>query len=303
MSKIDEKELYELFIEIKHGNVIGFNKLYDRYKNLVYSIAFSILKNKDDSDDIVQSVFSKIYSLPKTKLPSDHFGTWLYSITKNEAISLFRKNKNTVDIDSLYEIADTDNEINNLIDKMQFNKLISRLNNNEKEIVSLKILTNLTFEEIAKMMNKPTSTIKWKYYKSIHTLRLLLSNLGMFILTFVIGLKTMKLSQKEIADYQSNSLENKTNGENEQQSNQAAIEESTQYNSSVMQDRIEEKNIANNDEQTKEEIQVPVNEPINNINYFGVGILCISSIFLLFSIILIITFIKSQLKIRTKSSK
>lgn len=303
MKKIDKEELHELFIEIKHGNNIGFNKLYDRYRSLVYSIAFSILKNKDDSDDITQKVFLKIWNIDKEKLPVNNEASWIYSLTKNETISYLRNKKHTIDIDSIYEIADTDNEINKIIDKVEFNRLISKLNDNEKEIVSLKILTNLSFQEIASLLNKPTSTIKWQYYKSIHTLKLLLSNLGMFIVTFVIGLKTMKLSQKGIADYQSNSLENKTNEESEQQSNQATVEESARYNSTNMQDRIEEKNIANNDEQTKEEIQVPVEEPITNINYSGVGIIAVSGIFLLITIILLINFIKYQLKRREKASK
>ena len=303
MKKIDKEELHELFIEIKHGNNIGFNKLYDRYRSLVYSIAFSILKNKDDSDDMAQKVFLKIWNMDKDKLPINNELSWLYSLTKNETISYLRTKKNTIDLDSIYEIVDTDNEINEIIDKIEFNRLISKLNDNEKEIVSLKILTNLSFQEIASLLNKPTGTIKWIYYKSIHTLKLLLSNLGMFIVTFVVGLKTMKVSQKEIADYQSNSIDNKTNKENERQSNQAAIEESRQYNSTNMQDKIEEKNIANNDEQTNEEIQIPVEETITNINYSGVGILAVSSIFLLITIILLINFIKYQLKRKKKASK
>ena len=70
MEKINVEELRELFIEIKYGNNIAFEKLYKNYKNLVYKIAYSILKNSYDSDDIVQIVFEKIYSIDKDKLPS-----------------------------------------------------------------------------------------------------------------------------------------------------------------------------------------------------------------------------------------
>lgn len=69
MEKINVEELRELFIEIKYGNNIAFEKLYKNYKNLVYKIAYSILKNSYDSDDIVQIVFEKIYSIDKDKLP------------------------------------------------------------------------------------------------------------------------------------------------------------------------------------------------------------------------------------------
>ena len=79
MEKINVEELRELFIEIKYGNNIAFEKLYKNYKNLVYKIAYSILKNSYDSDDIVQIVFEKIYSIDKDKLPTRNESSWLYS--------------------------------------------------------------------------------------------------------------------------------------------------------------------------------------------------------------------------------
>ena len=110
---------------------------------------------------------------------------------KNETISFLRKKNNDINLESIYEIEDKDNEINNIIDQVEFNRLISGLNDKEKQIISLKILANLSFDEIGKLLNEPTGTIKWRYYKSIHTLKILLSNLGMFIVTFVIGIKAL----------------------------------------------------------------------------------------------------------------
>ena len=295
----NEKELKQIFRELKSNNKEIFELFYNKYNKFVYKVAFTILKNKDDSEDVVQSVFSKIYALSKDKLPTEHILAWIYSVTKNESISLFRKKKDNINIDSIYEIADTDNEINNIIDKVEFNSLISKLNDTEKEIISLKLLSDLSFDEIAKLLNKPTGTIKWKYYKSIHTLKLLLSNLGMFIITFVIGIKTTITTKNRTQDKQSNSMANETNKENEDIRNQETTE-STQWelaHNASIQDRVEEKNTTN------EEIQIPVNEQINNVNYYGVGILAISGIFLLFTIIFLINFIKHQLKQKGKASK
>ena len=149
MNRIDEKELKKLFTELKSSNNrVAFETPYQKYNKLVYRIAFTILKNKEDSEDVVQAVFSKIYTLSKDKLPLDNISTWIYSVTKNESISLFRKKKNTLDLDSIYEIADTDNEINNIVDQDSYNRLISRLNDKGKEVVSLKVLTNLTFDDL-----------------------------------------------------------------------------------------------------------------------------------------------------------
>ena len=303
MNRIDEKELKKLFTELKSSNNrVAFETLYQKYNKLVYRIAFTILKNKEDSEDVVQAVFSKIYTLSKDKLPLDNISTWIYSVTKNEAISLFRKKKNTLDLDSIYEIADTDNEINNIIDQDSYNRLISRLNDKEKEVVSLKVLTNLTFDEIAKLLNESAGTVKWRYYKSIHTLKLLLSNLGMFIITFVIGLKTITINKNKIQSEQSTAPNNEADQEKEDSQNltESVLQEETK-NTDLEDVYKEENNIKQ--EETKEEIQVPVDNQDNNINYYDIGIIAISGIFLLFTIIFLINFIKHQLKRKVKASK
>ena len=298
-----EKGLEEIFNKLKScDNKENFELLYNNYNNLVYKIAFTILKNKDDSEDIVQVVFSKIYSLPKDKLPTKHILSWIYSVTKNESISLLRKKKNNMSIEEVYDIPDENDEIKNSINKIEFKNLISKLDETEKEIISLKVISGLTFDEISKLLNKPIGTIKWKYYKSIYTLRLLLSNLGMFIVTFVIGLKTMKVAKKGIADYQTNSAEDKTNENNEQES----INESMQYdvaNNTSMKERTKEQNTAEQENKTIEEIQMQVKEPVESINYYSIGIFAISSIFLLFTITLLINYIKYQLKRKVNASK
>lgn len=300
MNKIDEKELNELFIELKHNNKIAFEKLYAKYNKLVYGVAFSILKNKEDSEDIVQIVFSKLYKIDKNKLPSNKEASWLYTLTKNETISFLRKKNNDINLESIYEIEDKDNEINNIIDQVEFNRLISGLNDKEKQIISLKILANLSFDEIGKLLNEPTGTIKWRYYKSIHTLKILLSNLGMFIVTFVIGIKTLfnkkisnKIEQEEIIE-DSQIEQNQENLEDE--ATKSEIQES-------LKDETNNDINESQNEGIKEEIGIPEQPNTEQINYYGVGILSISSIFLIITITFTIIFVKYQLKRNKKTSK
>ena len=98
MSKINEKELSELFIEFKNNNKIAFERLYSQYNRLVYRIAFGIIKNNTDAEDIVQTVFTKIYVMDKEQLPTKNQASWLYSLTKNETITFLRKKNNDIDL-------------------------------------------------------------------------------------------------------------------------------------------------------------------------------------------------------------
>ena len=291
MKKINVEELRELFIEIKYGNNIAFEKLYKNYKNLVYKIAYSILKNSYDSDDIVQIVFEKIYSIDKDKLPTRNESSWLYSVTKNETINYLNKKKNHIELEEIYEIEDNNNEINELINKDSYNRLIGKLNENEKEIISLKILSNLSFKEIAKLLNKPTGTIKWIYYNSINTLKLLLSNLAMFIISFISSCFAMKNRKK---------LSPKLNVDESNQTKEEIKDEITE-DKELLQDN--KKSTITNDKSSQ--MQESVIEEVPNIsnNYLSISLIGVSTIFFILTIIFSIIFTKHQLKRRKKLSK
>lgn len=291
MKKINVEELRELFIEIKYGNNIAFEKLYKNYKNLVYKIAYSILKNSYDSDDIVQIVFEKIYSIDKDKLPTRNESSWLYSVTKNETINYLNKKKNHIELEEIYEIEDNNNEINELINKDSYNRLIGKLNENEKEIISLKILSNLSFKEIAKLLNKPTGTIKWIYYKLINTLKLLLSNLAMFIISFISSCFAMKNRKK---------LSPKLNVDESNQTKEEIKDEITE-DKELLQDN--KKSTITNDKSSQ--MQESVIEEVPNIsnNYLSISLIGVSTIFFILTIIFSIIFTKHQLKRRKKLSK
>lgn len=294
MKSINKEELHEIFDKLKDDKK-EFEKLYEQYGNLVYKIAFSIVKNREQSEDIKQIVFLKIWKIEKDKVPARNEASWLYSITKNETLNYIKKQKDTISLDDIYYITVEDKELNKIIDKESYNKILDRLESKEQEIISLKILGNLSFQEIAQMLDEPVGTIKWKYYKSIHTLKILLSNLSMLIVTLLVGLKTMfntnKSEQPSIAEQEKNITEDSTTKQAEKTKTETES-----------QDRSENNIIAEDStkEETKEEIIIPKSQ---EINYVGVGILSISGIFLIVTLIFTIFFVKYQLKAKKKLSK
>lgn len=289
MGKINEKELKELFIEIKNNNKIAFEKLYSKYNKTVYGIAFSILKNKPDSEDVVQTVFTKIYTLEKNKLPKDKIGSWLYSVTKNETLLLLRKKDNSIDLEDIYNIKDENNEMDKFISQDSYNRLINSLNPKEQEVVSLKLLSNLTFKEIGNLLGESTNTVKWRYYKAIHTLKITLSNLSMFIITFVFGIMILKNDKKElpvIKDDQNNINSNKNEIETENKENE----------------KLEDSEIIQENEDFSENTIVE-EQIMDTTNYLSIGMFSVSAIFLILTIIFSIFLTKHQLNAKKKASK
>ncbi len=303
MVNIDKEDLKETINSLKNNKENSFKKLYENYNKLIFKIAFTILKNKEDSEDVVQIVFSKIYKMDKSKLPNKNEASWLYTVTKNESITLLRKKTNMIDIDLIYDIEDTNNEIDNIVNNYSYNKLIEKLNDKEKEIVSLKIIGNLSFKDIANILNEPIATIKWRYYKAVHTLKILLTNLGMFIITFFIGVKTLLVPKNaanmdteltnSTVDYADDNTikgdgEFENNNENEERQN-------------TTQEKVE--NIINEIHEESIDKETIVTEQVVNINYYSIAILSFSAVFLIITIIFSIYLTKYQLKRKKKTSK
>ena len=283
-----KKKLEELFKEIKQGNNQIMQDLYEQYKSLVYGVAFSILKNKEDSEDIVQTVFLKIFRLEKEKFPTKNVATWIYSVTKNETLNFLKNKKEEFNIDELYYIANENKELNEIIEIDSYNKIIVKLPIKEQEIISLKILSGLSFKEISMILDLPIGTVQWRYYKGVHTLKLLLSNLSMFIIT----MKAFLLKKQHIG---------------KKQVNQEEIKEETIDNSSEYRQeetlKKDETNIIENTTITTDKAEITETESNPRIDIVDIGILSISSIFLIATITFLIIFIKYQQKPRKKLSK
>jgi len=311
MEKINKKVLSDLFKRIKAGDKEAAQELYNRYKTLVYGIAFSIAKNKDDSEDIVQNAFTKIIETEVDKLPTSHEATWLYTVTKNEALQVLRKKNNDLNLEEVYDIQNSDDELEKIIDKENYNKLISKLNKQDKEIISLKIISGLSFNEIGNLIGEPTSTIKWRYYKTVYRLKRLLESLSMAIITFVIGIATFKKTEKfdkdqviekETPQNEINNIENIDWGVSYD-----SIEQESTSRNSELQDKTTNNELANyampekTNESTTNEATVKVQEHTQYTNYISLGCLVISIIFFVLTITIFLK--KYQPKTKKKTSK
>ena len=111
MKKINKEELHNIFIGIKNNKESAFKELYEKYRKLVYAVSFSILKNKENSEELVQKVFIKLWQMEKNNFPTSNESSWLYSMTKNEVLNFLRNQKEEIEIDELYYITEEDKEL------------------------------------------------------------------------------------------------------------------------------------------------------------------------------------------------
>ena len=172
----------EIIQMIKEKNSLGFELLYQHYFRFLFSTAYSVLNNEDDSYDVIQSVMLRLYMLDEKLFPSEHELSWLKTVVKNEALMKLRKEKATVPLDDAFELPMQDQRIDDFVDMEQFNALTATLNERQRKVVTMKIMGDMTHKEIAQMLSVPIGTVQWLYNTSIKKLRHAMAALAAFVL-------------------------------------------------------------------------------------------------------------------------
>src|SRR5665647_109000 len=83
-----EKDLIE---GVKEGKASAFDKLYAAYFQKLYGFAFSILKSKEDTEEVVQNTFYKIWEKRKSIVSNHSFKSFLFTIAYNVTVDLLRE--------------------------------------------------------------------------------------------------------------------------------------------------------------------------------------------------------------------
>ena len=109
MKNSNKDNLNKIFSEFKVNNMSSYDNLYKEYYSTVYGIVFPIIKNKESAEDITQEVFIKIYNINKDNLPEKGELSWLYTVSKNEALQFLRRKKQEINIDEIYDIKEEKN--------------------------------------------------------------------------------------------------------------------------------------------------------------------------------------------------
>jgi RNA polymerase sigma-70 factor (ECF subfamily) len=165
----------QLYINrILDGDTNAFAVLIDRYKDLVYTLAMRMMKNREEAEEVAQDAFIKAYkSLDKFKGESK-FSTWIYRVTYNTCLDRLKKNKrtqNTVTIDEYTE--HQVKTIDNALDKIEasekkeaIQQCIEMLPSDDSFLLTLYYFEELSLEEIGKIVGLKPNNVKVKLFRS-----------------------------------------------------------------------------------------------------------------------------------------
>ena len=165
---IDENELKQVFRDLKNKKNSGKYILYNKYGKCIKGIAFSILKDEVDSNNIMETVINQLLSFNKDDFPMYKEASWIYSYTKKEALKYLKEKQGYINYDELYEIQKNSIELDRIIKMDKYNELVQSISEKDKEILALKIFSNLSFNQISKFLNKSEAEIWIRYNRVIN---------------------------------------------------------------------------------------------------------------------------------------
>lgn len=176
----------EFYIQqVIKGDTAAFAEIVRHYKDLVFTIAFRILKNAEEAEEVAQDSFLKAFRNLSTFRNEAKFSTWLFRIAYNGALSQHRKKRydhvSTEDRQAIQvSFEDSSNGFQNLKTeqrKVYIGKAMESLSAEEASLVQFFYYSELSIKEIAEITSLDESNIKVKLHRARKRLHIALQSL------------------------------------------------------------------------------------------------------------------------------
>lgn len=169
---MNTKEEQDLLIILQSGkdNDKAFRELVALYQQRLYWHIRNMLKNHDDTDDVLQNVFIKVYKNIKKFKGDSKLYSWLYRIATNESITFLNQKakKFTISNEELNQQliqnleADAYYEGNQIQLKLQ--KAIATLPQKQQQVFNMKYFQELKYREMSEILETSEGALKASYH-------------------------------------------------------------------------------------------------------------------------------------------
>ena len=161
----------ELVERCKRGDPQSFQQLYRQYSKAMYNTSLRIVNNSADAEDVLQESFLDAFRSLHDFHYRSTFGAWLKKIVINKSINILRKRRNDfVDMESTELQAVTEEEPEKEEDMHykveEVKRMITRLPDGYRTVLSLYLLEGYDHEEISQILNISHNTVRTQYVRA-----------------------------------------------------------------------------------------------------------------------------------------
>ncbi|MBI4302954.1 MAG: sigma-70 family RNA polymerase sigma factor [Chloroflexi bacterium] len=178
-TQVSEDSLISRAIE---GDRTAFAALYDRNVDAIYRHVYYRVSVQADAEDITQEVFIKAWkSIHRYKKTGAPFVAWLLAIAHNTIIDHYKKVKKafqTLEEPEAVSPPGTNPEsvIEAAFDRASIREAIAKLKEEQQKVVLMRFIDGLSYEEIARALNKTEGAIRVIQYRALKELRRILGS-------------------------------------------------------------------------------------------------------------------------------
>lgn len=173
---------------MNRGSKEGLKEVYEEYASYIYGIVRSLLQSREEAEDITSDFFIRLWEKSDTYKPGSGHKGWMATIARNLAVDHIRKHKREEITDFS---AERDGEEpaaarvasyaakagakpgveEEVVSAISMQEALASLKETERQVVHMKIMGELTFQEISDILQEPLGTVAWRYREAVKKLR------------------------------------------------------------------------------------------------------------------------------------
>lgn len=173
----------KLIKEILGGNTKSFEQVVNDHKNLVFSLALRMLKNREEAEEVSQDTFIKVYKSLRSFKGDSKFSTWIYRIAYNSCLDQLKTTRRNLPIDEVEEIAaqeidSMENGLGQMIAderRAMIKSCVAKLSTEDAALLTLFYYEDHSLLELEKIMNLPVNTLKVRLFRARKRLAVILT--------------------------------------------------------------------------------------------------------------------------------
>lgn len=166
--KTDREAEERKYIKAARQDPRVFGELYKLYVEQVFRYLYSRIGNVHDAEDVTARTFLAAFESFDRFRQEAHFASWLFTIARNNAMDYFRQNKTVLSMDAMAEIPVENDPLTRIIQSDQekvLSKLIGELSEQDRELLRLRFLAEMSFPEMAHILHRNKEAVKKSIYR------------------------------------------------------------------------------------------------------------------------------------------
>lgn len=167
---------------ILNGDTKSYTTLVNRYKDLVFTLALRMLKNREEAEEVAQDAFIKAFKSLERFKGDSKFSTWIYKITYNTCLDKLKKNKKhfndrPIDAYTEYKLETIDNALEHMIAEEKtalIRRCVNKLSSENSYLITLYYFDELSLDEISAIIGIKANAVKVKLFRARKKLAVIL---------------------------------------------------------------------------------------------------------------------------------